>query len=282
MKHKEIIELDTTYLSNWESLNVSGNPIKHGVIQEWKELLDGNFKEQVYHKFLADNAGFFFHEGYPDIIVISKMKFGADFVSDFVVCYDKGSEGFQYELIELEKPTSKIFTKYDRIGSGLNSAIQQILSWQGWLLKHVGSIKNYFPASRYDIDGFINLRYTIIIGKGDEMEEYRNQQRNHLAHKLGISIRSYDYLTKLLKKSIFFNSIEFVNDDEKRAGLFASEFANPFYKAYTDKDWRTMIRKNGFSNYNMIANNINQLMEYRTYNKERLKLFYEFQNKQLK
>ncbi|MCX6315956.1 MAG: DUF4263 domain-containing protein [Bacteroidetes bacterium] len=283
MKRKgDLIELDNAYLSNWDSLNQPVHPLKKTILKDWKDLLAADLKEEAYHKFLSEHAGFFFKQDYPDNIVISKMKFGADFVSDFVICYDKGSDGFEYELIELETPASALFTKYDKIAARLNSAIQQIQSWRAWLLKHSGSIKNIFPSNRYDIDGYLNLKYTIIIGKREAMSDYQIKSRNLLSVNLGISIRSFDYLSNLLQKGYFRNEFEFINDMDNEAAPYARDFANPFYKAYSDQQWRQMIKTKGFSGANMIASNVKQLMEFREYNTIRLNQFRDYQKKLLK
>ncbi len=58
--------------------------------------------------------------------VIRKLRLGRDFVPDFVIG-ERDSNGFHWELVELESPTARMFTKAGDPTRALNHAIRQIV-----------------------------------------------------------------------------------------------------------------------------------------------------------
>lgn len=258
---------------NWSAVNNPQNQTRKHIIADWKYLLSSHNHEEAYHKFLADHSGFFFYETIQDTLVISKFKLGADFIADFVVCYDRGSYGFCYELIELEKPDVPLYTKSNRPSGRLVQAIQQIQDWRLWLLKNTGSLRNIFPSSRLDFDGFLNLTYTIIISKKNLNTEEEILQRNKLSKDIGISIRSFDYLTEKLQKSVFADFAFPLSENDSLTEEQINEYSNPFFKSYTDQEWRAVMNTRKFNRGHMILSNMEILLNNRSYNEKRVKQF---------
>lgn len=87
-----------------------------------------------------------------------------------------------------------------------------------------------------------------------------------------MNIRSFDYLTDLLKRRRFFN--EACLDTEK--GLWMeNQIENPFYKAISDSKWRYFCSSK-FNWMHFYKNNCDKIIELRDYNK----LMFEFLKKQ--
>lgn len=88
---------------SWSLLNSEAKQIVHAVQSEWKRLIKRKEKEEIYHQFLANNAGFLLMRiPWLESIVISKLRLGADFVVDFIKTHDYHSGGVQIEFIEIE------------------------------------------------------------------------------------------------------------------------------------------------------------------------------------
>lgn len=93
----------------WSSLNNSLF-IKR-TIESWENLLRGDYPEQIYHDFIKEHAGLFFSYSKDSVFtVVSKLKLASELETDFVVVKDGYSNGTIYEFIEIEKPSSKLFT----------------------------------------------------------------------------------------------------------------------------------------------------------------------------
>src|SRR5436305_691226 len=82
--------------------------------------------------------------GHPEILLsaftlrwrvrecIPKFRFGAEFVSDFVLVEGQ-SWRYHITLIELEPPTEKVYTRDGKFAKRLNGAIGQISDWLNWI-----------------------------------------------------------------------------------------------------------------------------------------------------
>jgi hypothetical protein len=73
---------------------------------------------------------------------IPKFRFGAEFVSDFVLVEGQ-SYRYHITLIELEPPTERIFTQAGKFAKRLNDAIGQISDWFNWIHEN----EHYFRQS---------------------------------------------------------------------------------------------------------------------------------------
>jgi hypothetical protein len=138
MKSKEY--LDTSWIDfqeeiyDWDLLNNKAKKVVDKVLEECEELLTNNkLKEKDYHKFLSNYAGFFLAESDDSYQVISKLKLGTDYETDFVVIYEGFTAGILYEIIEIDAPHTKPFTKNGQPSFKLTNSIQQILNWERWL-----------------------------------------------------------------------------------------------------------------------------------------------------
>ena len=100
--------------------------------------------------------------------LIPKFKFGADFVSDFVIV---SGQSWYYDifLIELEPPTTGPFNKDGTYSQRLNGAMKQINEWFDWIRIN----EDYFRKS-------LASRMSDHYGKGQIYSEYNKVRiRDH-------------------------------------------------------------------------------------------------------
>jgi hypothetical protein len=212
------------------------------ISSEWTRLLaKPKPREQSLHAFLAKHAQLAFRDEFYFATAISKLRLGAELVTDFVSVYDNHSAGIRYKLIEIEKPQTVPFTKEGIPSSGLARAIQQILSWRQWLDEHQSEARRLFPSlfHRYDLRPI--FRYEIIIGNRTNSESWIDR-RNMLAESLGISIRSFDCFSPRFRSAIEFRQFSDIGDEKHFCDLETrNQLACPFVGALTDPEWRDML-----------------------------------------
>lgn len=126
--------------------------------------------------------------------VLPRKRFGAEFVPDFVVG-ERSSEGFRWQLIELENPRARMFTKGGDPTHQLTHAIRQVKTWRAWLVHN----QNYAARLRSDnglglTDISPNSSALIIIGRRRATSADTNSLRRQMTADDGIEIHSYDYL----------------------------------------------------------------------------------------
>ena len=226
----------------WSKLETEARPILDDILNRWEKLIHREkVREQQVHQFLQTHAHLFFRNTYDFCTVISKLRFGADFVSDFVAVYDCRSEGVHYHLIELERPDVPPFTKEGIASSKLSRAIQQVLSWKTWLHEHPAEAGKLFPSASRLFGGRTSFSYEILIGTRTNTGAW-TERRNVLADSLNIKIRSLDSLSDRLKDPIGFDDYSRVADEEiKRSLDERNKLACPFLEALIDPQWRELI-----------------------------------------
>ena len=252
--------MDLNKKYNWISLESENSGIIKGVIANWESLLDKKLQEKEYHEFLKEHSGFFFSD-YNCYLTISKLKLSSELETDFVNVRDQRSNGLVYEFVEIEKPQSKLFNSNGLPARDFNSAIQQIRDWKRFLTDNKGWFKKYLPTYTTRIINDSCIKFTIIIGRRAR-NELEIERRNQIASELGIEIRSFDYLTDLLKKRKFHNQGCL---DSEKGEVVENQIENPFHKAITDSEWREFCAKK-FNWVHFYKNNCEEIVNLRKYN----------------
>lgn len=226
----------------WGVLRKEARPVLDNIVARWEKLIHRNeMREQAVHRFLETHAHLFFHGQIGFATVISKLRFGADYISDFVVIYDNWSAGILYHLVEIERPDVAPFTKEGIASARLSRAIQQILSWKTWLSEHPTEAQKLFPSSLPRMEGRPAFTYEIIIGNRENSEQWL-ERRNVLAGSLDISIRSFDSLTSRVKNRLRFDDFSTVGDEQLHYQLWERNILScPFFRALSDKQWRELL-----------------------------------------
>ena len=252
----------------WSILNHEGVRVKNRIVRQWQHLLDDKkAREEEYQKFLHDNAAWFFSDGVNRLVVLSKVRLGANCVTDFVSTYSQLSYGFFYELIEIESPHAAPFTRAGNPSARLVHAIRQIHDWKNWLVQSKEEAKRLFPSALFSIHDSPNFTFKIYMGRRENTRRWL-QEKNRYSTEIGVEIRSFDALTDHINKRpivdfcIIGNEIGFPLSHE-----MMNQLVNPFAKAYSDKVWREMVADPSFRLFHMLTTNVPLLLRNREYSK---------------
>lgn len=248
---------------NWKDLPQT--TIYKNIINEWKALLeDKSLKERHYHAFLRRHPAVFL-TFYGSYVVVSKLKLGSQFETDFVVVKEGYSEGTIYELIEIESPQTKLFDLSGKPTSKFNAALQQIRDWKRWLAENRVEYGKILPTINTNTKRNSRLRYKIVIGRtSDNLIE--SEKRNQIAEEEGIEIVSFDRLTNLASDRQHFNNETTISSGQMHFDISyekKNELANPFYQCLTDSQWRNMNYK---GEVHFHTNQIDNILKNRSYN----------------
>jgi hypothetical protein len=94
-------------------------------------------------------------------------------------------------------------------------------------------------------------------------------KRNILAQETGISIRSFDYLTDMLRQRCGFLWTLAPHDEYGKPGDVAlNQLANPFARAYSWRAWKQVVERRNFQYSHFVARNAENLLARRTYSRE--------------
>lgn len=199
--------------------------------------------EHRFHQFLEKHAHIFFWDALGFATVISKLRFGADYVSDFVVVYDNWSNGVRYKLVEIERPDTPPFTKGGVASARLSRAIQQVLSWKTWLIEHPTEAKRLFPSFFHYTEAEPVFEFEIVIGTRNNTK-HALESRRVLSQTLGIGIRSFDNLKSRANFDVRFHDYSSVGDEVHNFdAAMRNKLACPFLFALSDPEWRELTKK---------------------------------------
>lgn len=158
-------------------------------IRQFRHLLDEKASEQSIHKFLAGHTYFFARlirmEGASPIY--SKVKLGNDHEIDFV-CFDTGSTGPEWHLVEIEKPDLALFTRSGNPSAALTHAIQQVRDWQSWIHKNRDYARQLMPLIEYPLG-------CIFMGRRRDLSQTDRQRLRRLCYenRQFLEIHSFDW-----------------------------------------------------------------------------------------
>ncbi|WP_428239510.1 Shedu anti-phage system protein SduA domain-containing protein [Gynuella sp.] len=264
-------------MHDWSKLNDVKRSVLNQIIFKWENLInDTKSTEHDVHQFISDHASLFFDN--PDAPVVSRLKLGDDYITDLVVMRDNESYGFLYELIELESPNDKMFTSKGIQTSALTEALQQIEDWKRWIGDNLSKAKEIFPSKAFHSTHKPQLKYTIIIGRRDEVL-LNNEKRLQKSHDYGVEIRSYDYLTSRIKnlKVVNFPCFEVpINDwendiSEEELNILIS----PFRKCLPYARWKRIVKSKKFYTSHMAGWNWKNFISNTPINED---VLHEFEN----
>jgi hypothetical protein len=243
------------------------SPIYENILNRWKELLaNESLKEQDYHKFLQSYPAIFLTI-IDSYVVISRLKLGSEYETDFVVVNEGYSNGTEYEIIEIESPHTKLFDSQGKPTSKLNAAIQQIRDWKRWLIDNKYQFQKILPTSNTKVLKDSKLKFKIIIGRRT-VNLVELEKRRQIEEEMNIDIVSFDRLTDIAtSKRIFFNDTT-ISSGQKHFDMSIekdNELANPFFECICDSDWRK-ICSNGQSHIH--TNLLSKILEIRRYNSD--------------
>ena len=247
VKKGGFIDIDVPLDVRWTALEDEANFIVKRLMNDWQKALNQSRRaEAACHRFLAENAGIFLQRDQQFPVVISKLRLGAEFVTDLVLVENCYSDGAKYHLIELESPSDPLFTQKGVASQPLLAAIHQIISWKSWLQSHHGEARRLLPSFMHNYDCDAVFSYTIVIGRRTE-DAGIIKRRRELASSLGINIRSFDSLADGVAGRHFSDTLTPISGDQDPAldDEDISELINPFRCALSDPEWRQLAYRAG-------------------------------------
>jgi hypothetical protein len=159
-------------------------------IAEYEELLDRKAPEADVQKFLEKHLYFWGHEirlGTADTPLFSQVSLGDKFVCDFVF-YDMGSDGMEWNLVEIEGPHFNLFNKNGEFSQRLNHAITQVRDWQQWINENHAYAEKLMPGVMLPLG-------VIFMGRRSELEDARRREALHYynsQHRSIVTIHTLD------------------------------------------------------------------------------------------
>lgn len=251
----------------WFLINEEARAIKDKILNGWiGKINDTNLIESDYQSYLKNHAGFFLADNQYSNIVISKMKLGSDWETDFVVATDWKSMGLRYNIIEIKTPHSKPFNKNGDPSADLTHAYQQIVNWKLWFESNTQATQRLFPTPYTSYPTY--FEYTIYIGNRENTKQYL-KIRNKYAEINQINVRTFDSLTDNFHKRTRFLDIVYSDGSTEAKDIsyeIKNKLANPFFKAYTDKTWRKIVNSPDFIDDHILIKNSKIFLDNREYN----------------
>ena len=170
----------------------AGRPVLEAIQSAWEQLINkDDAKEVEYQEFLRQHAGFFFGKRAEMVLVLSKIRLGSQYETDFVVCTDNRSQGLSYNFIELEVPHTGPYTKEGNPHTRLTHAIQQVEDWRLWIEANREEAKRLFPSPGFIDRDVPNFEFIVVIGTRENSERWLHK-RNAWAQRQNLQIRSFD------------------------------------------------------------------------------------------
>lgn len=245
------------------------------ILEEWKGMLQKEHSEHDYHGFLAKHAGLFLPRSIHDALVVSKLKLGSEFETDFVVVRDDFSFGLKYILIEIEIPTVRLFTTPGKPSDRLNTALGQINNWKQWIASHPNEARELFPSGKSGWNGPVIFEYMIIIGRRTESDENAkidmDSQRAWRSLNDRVEIRTFDFLTSnaLTRQAAYKHDQE--SPKSSRASSYPHDHIKPLnrvdWSALSHTEWRELIRNPQFQGFHLLEWNSKLVLEARSQQK---------------
>jgi hypothetical protein len=218
------------------------------VMAEWDELLSGKHPEGIYHNFLARHAGLFLATSSHDAVVVSKLKLGADFESDFVIVRDNFSDGLEYVFVEIEVPHERPLVGANRPGRRLNFALGQINSWRQWIATHASDANNLLPSKSRRYGGAPNFSYEIYIGRRPPP----NDQAGDLTwfrELQNVRVFSFDHLTSNARARVRQFPGPSLSQYPKAAKPALDRID---WSAISHRQWRQFTKNSGFHDQHLL------------------------------
>lgn len=168
-------------------------------IKEYESLLDEKCSEYIVHEFLSKHTYFFngILRLYGFSPIYSKIRLGSEYEVDFAF-FDTGSFGPEWNLVEIESPSKKMFTKSGDPTAALTHAIQQIRNWHTWIHENLDYARKLMPLIEYPL-GYV------FIGRRSHLTETTKRKLRRLAqdHRMFMRIHTLDWFLSAAKSAIY-------------------------------------------------------------------------------
>ena len=125
--------------------------------------------------------------------IFREVNFGAKLRCDFAWLNDN-SDGPEWVLLEVEKPSMKVFNLNNEPSSELNKAIEQVKTWDRYFLENTSERRRIFGA-------VAKFRFILVAGDKKSWEtEEAIKWRNHHNSTSNIEIRTTEIFNRAIQK----------------------------------------------------------------------------------
>lgn len=154
-------------------------------------------RESTIHRFLSKYPILLPVEWPIENRVFSEFQRGTQKRPDFVFARED-SLGVRWHLIEIEKPSNRLFTKSGDPTKELTHALRQLHDWRTWMLENRDYVLRHFPfQGRMARIGLTEPSFTLIMGRRlDPTDNARALARRLSEHPL--HLMSFDRLGERL------------------------------------------------------------------------------------
>jgi hypothetical protein len=188
--HHEVASMLTALLMEIPAPEAAEAPNRlRAVLTAFETLLDGDPPEEEVQQFLSEN---YVLVDPTALSITPKMKLGSEYVTDFVV---ERSEG-DYELVEIEPPSERLFTNAGDPMARLSHAQKQVEDWREWVAENIAYARTKMP-------GVTEPRGRVVMGRRSQLTQAtakalrrRNQELHH------ITVETFDDLVSRVRRTI--------------------------------------------------------------------------------
>ena len=106
---------------------------------------------------------------------------------------EKSTLTYKWTLIEIERPSTRLFTKSGDPASELTHAVNQIASWRHWINSNMAYAREILP----DIDSFF---FGIVVAGRRAHVDKPNALKTFNSGLMGCSVKTYDWLLDKIKE----------------------------------------------------------------------------------
>ena len=153
--------------------------------------------------------------GHHGAYLFPEFALGEDYRADYLLI-GKGSGGFEFVFVELEKPNGYVTLKNGHLGKVIRSGEYQIEDWKLWIDANFATLKDFFdsenqigatlPSEFYNYDS-TRMHYVVVGGKREDYSDVTYAIRRRKERENGIIMLHYDNLydasEKLLERNTF-------------------------------------------------------------------------------
>lgn len=155
--------------------------LSRAVLESFKAMLDEDLREEEYQRFLTEN---------PVLLdplaaeVVAKQKLGLEYATDYAV----RRHDDRWLLVEIEKPSNRLFTKRGDFRQEFVHAFGQVLDFQSWVDNHVAYAQNH-------MNNIAAPRGLVVIGRRSHLSEGEQQKlRRFVDNSHRIDVHTFDDL----------------------------------------------------------------------------------------
>jgi len=154
-------------------------------------------------------------------VVFSKLPLGNQHVVDFAFAREN-SGGVTWYLIEIERPSDRLFTKAGDPAARLVHGMRQLADWKIWFRDNRDFVRRYFPfATRASRLGLTDPERILIIGRRSLLADRDRLRYAEIGRDAGIQVMTFDRLVDqfswpAMERALPLRTVRFVNSDISR------------------------------------------------------------------